>query len=781
MRAPATQRNAYHLSPRPGQAAVQPCPRAARANKDTMSIRTRLLLLALLATLLPALLVLARFLHERGRAIEADTATLAVVAQRRAEAVAERIRGTAQLHYGLARANDLLTDDRAACSAFLSQVREAYPQYTGILTIRPDGRLFCDSLRSGRELDLRDRAYFKAALLARDKVVLEPVFGRLTGVAVLQIAYPVRSAQGELQFVLLASLNLQKLFDVGVLSVPGARLMVLDDKGTLLAASRGDASGPMPGGSLADSALHRFASAHAGASTGEIAETGAEPHVWAVADTAITEQAGLHVLAGAPRSALLTAANRRFGQDMALLGGAALLLFGAVWLFAEISLRKQIARTTRMAEQLAGGDLSARIEPPLPRGELGALMGSLNQAAQSLAQQRSDIEQLNSRLQQSQRLEAIGQLTGGVAHDFNNLLTVVMGNAELLAEQAADGSEQLMLAEMIGSAAERGAALTRHLLAFARKQALMPAAIDANQLVSGLDAMLRRTLGEHIEIELIRGAGLWQALVDPSQLENALLNLCLNARDAMPQGGRLTVETANARLDQDYADRQADVTPGQYVMLAVSDTGNGIAPDHLAQVFQPFFTTKEKGKGTGLGLAMVYGFVKQSAGHIAIYSELGHGTTVKLYLPRTMEAAATAPDPGAAWAAAGGEETVLVVEDDPMVRRYACNQLRSLGYRVVDVDNGLAAMQLVEQRDDLDLLFTDVVMPGALNGRALADAARQRRPGLRVLYTSGYTENAIVHHGRLDPGVQLLAKPYRRVDLARAVRLALARVAVETG
>jgi CheY-like chemotaxis protein len=288
-----------------------------------------------------------------------------------------------------------------------------------------------------------------------------------------------------------------------------------------------------------------------------------------------------------------------------------------------------------------------------------------------------------------------------------------------------------------------------------------------------MDPLLRRTLGEHIEIELIRAAGLWQAMVDQGQLENALLNLCLNARDAMLKGGRLTVETANTVLDQAYADSHPEVKPGQYVMLAVSDTGQGIAPEHLELVFQPFFTTKDKGKGTGLGLAMVYGFVKQSAGHINIYSEQGHGTAVKLYLPRAMGSANANPEPAERVMPTGGKETILVVEDDEMVRRYACQQLRSLGYRVIDVDNGVEALALIHQHDGVDLLFTDVVMPGGMNGRALADAARLHRPGLRVLYTSGYTENAIVHHGRLDPGVLLLAKPYRLVELARAVRSAL--------
>ena len=379
---------------------------------------------------------------------------------------------------------------------------------------------------------------------------------------------------------------------------------------------------------------------------------------------------------------------------------------------------------------------------------------------------------LEERLRQSQRLESIGQLTGGVAHDFNNLLTVILGNAELLSEQLGSNTAQRALADLVLSAAQRGADLTQRLLAFARKQALEPKVIDVNHLAADLDRLLRRALGEHIEIEFVRGAQLWPALVDPAQLENALLNLCLNARDAMPQGGRLTIETCNTRIDDDYASKHDEVKAGQYVLLAVSDTGAGIAPDHLARVFEPFFTTKEKGKGTGLGLAMVYGFVKQSGGHASIYSEVGHGTSVKLYLPRAAKPSTSAPPRGDNTQLTGGTETILMVEDDEFVHHYAQAQLRRLGYTVLTAENGHQALELLGAHDNIDLLFTDVVMPG-MSGRELADEARKLRPGLKVLYTSGYTENAIVHHGRLDPGVLLLGKPYRRSDLARKIREAL--------
>ncbi len=379
---------------------------------------------------------------------------------------------------------------------------------------------------------------------------------------------------------------------------------------------------------------------------------------------------------------------------------------------------------------------------------------------------------LEEQLRQAQRLEAVGQLTGGVAHDFNNLLTVMLGNAELLSEALAGNPDLKPLAEMISAAAQRGSALTHHLLAFARRQVLDPRVVDINSLIRGMDGLIRRTLGEHIEIRLFSASDLWRAQVDPVQLESALLNLCINARDAMPKGGTLTIETANVLLDQHYVERSTEVTPGDYVLIAVSDTGTGIAPEHLPRVWEPFFTTKEKGKGSGLGLSMVYGFVKQSRGHVTIYSEPGRGTTVKLYLPRTVEDVA-GYETGIEGAWPGGNETILLVEDDEAVRHFARQQLTSLGYRVLEAVTGPEALEIIGIGEEIDLIFTDIVMPGGMSGRELVEAARQVRPGLKVLYTSGYAENVIVHHGRLDPGVLLLSKPYRRADLARKVREAL--------
>ncbi|MEH2590900.1 MASE4 domain-containing protein [Bradyrhizobium sp. AZCC 1721] len=379
-----------------------------------------------------------------------------------------------------------------------------------------------------------------------------------------------------------------------------------------------------------------------------------------------------------------------------------------------------------------------------------------------------------AQLRHAQKMDAVGQLTGGVAHDFNNILTVITGTIGILEEAVADQPQLAAVTKLIDEAAERGANLTKHLLAFARKQPLQPVEVDVNALVLEAAKLLHPTLGEHIEITPLLAEDAWTALADPNQLTTAVLNLAINARDAMPNGGKLALETSNVFLDETYASMQSEVTSGNYVMIAVSDTGSGIPPALLERVFEPFFTTKEVGRGTGLGLSMVFGFVKQSGGHVKIYSEEGHGTSVKIYLPRATGLQQTAAEALVSGNIEGGTETVLVVEDDALVRRYVITQIESLGYTTLEAANASDALRIIDDVPNVDLLFTDVIMPGIMNGRQLVDEALKRRPDLKTLYTSGYTENAIVHHGRLDSGVLLLAKPYRKSELARMIRLALA-------
>ena len=383
----------------------------------------------------------------------------------------------------------------------------------------------------------------------------------------------------------------------------------------------------------------------------------------------------------------------------------------------------------------------------------------------------SDAKRREEQLRQLQRMDAIGRLTGGVAHDFNNLLAIVQGNSELVRDRLEEGSELAEMTDDVIGAATRGAELVRRLLAFARMQHLEPISVDLGERLPNVVGLLQRALGENVQLQVRMADGLWPAIIDPTQVDDALLNLAINGRDAMPGGGTLTIETQNVHLDEDYAAHHVEVAPGDYVMLAVSDTGTGMEPDVLARAFEPFFTTKEEGQGTGLGLSQVFGWVKQSSGHIKIYSEVGHGTTIKLYLPRAMAEGVPAPAP-ADTEAIGGDETILVVEDNPNVRKTVVRQLDDLGYASVEAESGARALELVADGLAFDLLLTDVVMPGGMTGYELADRLRRDRPGTRVLFTSGYTELArsADQPARRDP---LLSKPYRKQELGRAIRSAL--------
>jgi len=400
------------------------------------------------------------------------------------------------------------------------------------------------------------------------------------------------------------------------------------------------------------------------------------------------------------------------------------------------------------------------------RDSKGELIG-FAKVTRDMTQYRAMQEQLH----QSQKMEAIGQLTGGVAHDFNNLLTVIIGNLDAIWRNLPPEDSRLRRAvDQANRGAQRAATLTQQLLAFARRQPLNPKPSDINRLVADMSDLLRRTLGENVSVETVLAGGLWRVDVDPHQLESAILNLAVNSRDAMPNGGKLTIETANAHLDEDYAESFAELRAGQYVVLCVSDTGSGMPRDVLARAFDPFFTTKPIGQGTGLGLSQVYGFVKQSNGHIRIYSEVGEGTSVKIYLPRLMEGAVTdEPERPTVIPEGRPDETILVVEDDDDVRIYSTESLRELKFNVLEASNAESALALLEEHPEITLLFTDVGLPG-LNGRELVDTARRIRPDLKVLFTTGYARNAIVHQGRLDPGVHLLTKPFTRAQLALRMR-----------
>jgi len=382
------------------------------------------------------------------------------------------------------------------------------------------------------------------------------------------------------------------------------------------------------------------------------------------------------------------------------------------------------------------------------------------------------LQRAQERLVQAQKMEGIGQLTGGVAHDFNNLLTVIIGNLESAQRHmASSGADAGRLGRSVDNAmrgAQRAASLTQRLLAFSRRQPLEPKPVDLSRLVSGMSDLLRRTLGEQIAIETVLAGNPWRVHVDPNQLEVSILNLAVNGRDAMPDGGKLTIETANVHLDETYAATQAEMTAGQYVVISITDTGAGMTREVLARAFEPFYTTKDVGHGTGLGLSQVYGFVRQSGGNVRIYSEVGHGTTVKIYLPRlhANDEPLAAPDIEASAPKSSGDQTILVVEDEEDVRAHTTSILRELGYHVIEAATGATALHMLRNHADVALLFTDVGLPGGMNGKQLADAARELRPDLRILFTTGYARDAIVHDGRLDPGVALLPKPFTYAAVA---------------
>ena len=401
----------------------------------------------------------------------------------------------------------------------------------------------------------------------------------------------------------------------------------------------------------------------------------------------------------------------------------------------------------------------------------------LQSALAALQSEVADRENAEAQVRQMQKIESIGQLTGGIAHDFNNMLAVVLGSLEIVKRRIESDPKRAMMA--VGNAEEgarRAAVLTARLLAFSRQQPLAPEPVDANKLVSGMSTLLRSTIGEQIEIETVLVGGLWKTYIDPPQLENAILNLCVNARDAMPDGGKLTIETHNCHLDENYAAENVEVETGQFVLVCVSDMGTGMQPEVKERAFDPFYTTKEVGKGTGLGLSQAYGFVKQSGGHIKIYSEDGEGTTIKLYLPRYFGGAKAAKRGSAKdskklpQARAG--EVILVVEDEDQVRHVSTEQLRDLGYSILEANTGAAALQLLSENQRVDLIFTDIVMPG-MTGRVLADEAVKLRADIKILYTTGYTRNAVVHNGVLDYGTEFIAKPYTGAALANKVRAVL--------
>ena len=758
---------------------------------------------------------------------------------------------------------------------------EEHPQYTGILTIHPDGTLFCDSLRTGRELNLTDRRYFREVLDPANRLAVEPVFGRLTGVGVLQVAYAARRDGGEPAFVLLASVDLQRLIAARARTLirKDEVVAIADAKGTVLAwhpENRGSEAHALPGSSIAGTKLFDFALSPHGADVREdIAFEGA-PQIWATSTLSAFPGAGLYVLVGTSTDSLLADANRTFAQALATQSVVWLLVLATAWLLARRAMHREQAEGERIRSlnleleqglqtnlvalkqaQAALPDSEARLQQaqeianigsweldfatgrfawsrnlyrirglptefqptrenmrdrilpedlptitawftdlnagtargPIevsaahPDGKLRMLRyegrlvteadGTIRRIVGTV-QDVTDRRLIEQQLAQAQKMEAIGNLTGGMAHDFNNLLNVIVLSLECLRDMREGDSELAALTDNALAAAFSGADLTHRLLAFARQQPLRPREIDVNALVSHIVRLITRTLGENIQVSLALDGGVWPIVADPAQLEASLVNLANNSRDAMPGGGRLSIATANHSLDADYAAQHAEVAAGDYVVIAVSDTGTGMSREVASRVFEPFFTTKERDKGTGLGLAMVFGFVRQSGGHISVYSEPGTGTTFRLYLPRGTAPSAPEDAPMVRALARGAGQTILVVEDNVPLREVVVRQLTELGYRTLEATDPPHALDLLG-REEVDLLLTDVVMPGGIDGAELARRARQLRPALKVLFASGFSATQIDGESRALPAeARLLTKPYSRKDLSEMIRVILA-------
>jgi signal transduction histidine kinase/ActR/RegA family two-component response regulator len=691
-----------------------------------------------------------------------------------------RIAGTAQLHYGLAHSRLLDSTDRPACSAHLSQVRETYPQYTGILTVLPDGTLFCDSLQSGRNLNLSDRAYFKRVVAGARGVTLEAVFGRLTGNSVLQIVYPARTDAGALRFMLVASLNLQKFADESTQHAtnPATELLLLDGKGTVMAWSGARPGLPKPGSTIADSAEFALAKANADGGTGELRDPDGRQQVWAVASTAALKDAGLHLLLGVPRQALVADARLHLRQGLLVLAVAALLLFAGVWLLAEWGIRRQVGRITTMVRALGAGDLDARIAPPYPRGELGDLMAVLDHTAASLQQQREAIEALGARLRQAQKLEAIGTLAGGIAHDFNNILGAILGNLSLARQDTADGHAAQHSLEQIRRAALRARDLVQRIQSFGRagsaamtRQPLLPIVEEVLALV---EAAMPAGTSLQRKLEALPG----DVLADATQLHQVLMNLCTNAWQALDgQGGTVTVGLQAVVLSDDAAHRPAGSNAGAHAHFWVSDNGRGIDAELRERIFEPFFTTKGARGGTGLGLSVVHGIVTAHHGSIAVHSSPGLGSTFSLYLPLLAdetrgrsETVDPAEDPRLA---PGAGQHILCVDDDEVMGLLIERLLVRAGYRASCFTSAAAALAaLGADAQGVDLVVTDFNMPGQ-SGLDLSRAAVALRPGLPVILVSGYIFENLPEQARLAGVCEVIRKQCVLEDLVGAVERAL--------
>lgn len=738
-----------------------------------MSIRHRLLVLVLVAVLLPAVVLGLYFYKTRTDEVRSAGQDLATMTQLLGRGLEGSIRATSQVLYASSKTYGATGSSQEKCVALFSDLVSRFPEFTGFLVAGPDGVVECGSSATVGGLNVSNRDYFRAALSSHDVVVSPIRAGEITGRFVLPLSYALRGPDGAVKRVLIATLDIIQRADQLLDSIPYRKriLLLVDEEGVIV--TRRPTSNGEIGTTIANTPLFSMLQSSRSGQVREQRDIDDVDRIWAAVPINPGDGRRLFLAIAVSRDEILSNTNANLINALAILGIAAFLAIAAALAFARISIERPIKRIISFTATLSAGDTAARISAPFPAGEFGDLMRALNVAADSLQTYFTELNETREQLFQSQKVESIGQLTGGVAHDFNNILTVIVGNIDLIDEIIPHDPELESSVRLVRQAAERGVTLTRSLLAYSRKQPLAPRSTDLNDLIKDTVALLNSALGEDVDMMTMLGDNVAPAMLDPAYLPTALINLCLNARDAMPNGGMLTIETANAYLDEEYASKHSEVDAGPYVMVAVSDAGVGIPQDNQDRIFDPFFTTKAVGKGTGLGLSMVYGFVKQSHGHIKVYSEIGRGTTFKLYFPRAISQAEKLLELNSDNVMPRGSETILIVEDDSMVRDSVFKQLSSLGYKTLSASTAVEALTILSTNSDVSLLFTDVVLPGGMNGRRLAEEACRGRPTLRVLFTSGYTENAIVHHGRLDRDIVLLTKPYTKGELARMVRTAL--------
>ncbi len=734
--------------------------------------------------------------HEREAAAQADATRYARLVSSDAARVLEGVNG---ILIALGEIPFIRKRDLPQCSAYLAALTTRYPQILNITLIDDGGTPICANTPIAPDATAADRFYFREAMRRNDFVIGDYIVGRTIRRPQLPVARPFDDDAGR-RLVLSIGLSFDWLqTHFGDLALPpGATLWISDRNGTVVVAP----SDPARIGQPLPVSLRAMRGPAEAAFTYRDLE--GNPHIVGL-EPLTAAPIGLAIAVDLSQKEIAAVAKANSERDLAvmltsLLAAAALAWFGATHLVSQ-----PLQILTAAARKWSSGQYDARTGLTERTSEIGRLarafdemaaviqadqqaLQSLNEsleqrvaertaalsdANQQLETEMAERQALETTLRQAQKMEAIGQLTGGIAHDFNNLLTAIGGGIEILINAVPNPDERVQRFAALGrDAVQRATRLTHRLLAFARQQPLEIQTVDLNRLIAGMSELLIRTLGEHVEVETVSATGLWLTRTDPSQLENALLNLAINARDAMPQGGLLTIETANVALDAVYAAAQMDVEAGQYVMLAVSDTGTGMSRETVARAFDPFFTTKAVGKGTGLGLSMVYGFAKQSGGHIKIYSELGCGTTIKLYLPRAVPIAETVLSQPVTVSAAPvqRDETILVVEDDDAVRAFSLGFLRDLGYTALAASDAAMALDLLYRNAEVTVLFTDVVLTGGMDGRQLAKQATLLRPNLRVLFTTGYTPNAIIHGGILDPGVHLLPKPFTAATLGAKLR-----------